>query len=491
LDEIVSKVRNDGFTQVLLMGMGGSSLASEVMSYIYADSTSGLKLTVLDSTDPDQVLYAALKNPVPSTLYIVSSKSGGTAEVNAMFDSFWQRARSEVGEKAREHFIAITDPGTSLEKMASEHNFRKIFLGNPNIGGRFSALSAFGLVPAALMGIDVRELLRCAAWMASESSPDQPLGRNPGFVLGAVLGEAFNHSRDKLTLIADRQLEPFGAWLEQLVAESSGKRGKGIVPVVGEPLEKPEMYGADRIFFYLRRDGKFDNKVKRLRKAGHPVLVQELQDNSAIASEFYKWEIAVATACTILGVNAFDQPDVQDSKNRTVAKISYYKANHKFNESKPTLVDKGMYLYGNVSPKRAKIADQVIKFTASAKPGDYVAINAYLMRDRKNQATLQKLRSWIMARTKLSTTVGFGPRYLHSTGQLHKGGANNGLFLVITADPTQDLDIPHEDLSFGIMLHGQALGDLEALEARDRRVLHIHLTEPELLSTLVDQIVEK
>ena len=488
LHVFISEVQKSGFTHALLLGMGGSSLAPEVMSLIYGDKLSGLKLTILDSTDPAQVLRAARKNPIPRTLFIVSSKSGGTAEVNAMFDYFWSRARRSVGDKAGEHFIAITDPGTSLEELAHKRKFRKIFLADPNAGGRYSALTTFGLVPAALMGIDVEELLKHASWMASECNPDQPIGRNPGFVLGAILGEAFNHHRDKLTLIADPELSPFGAWLEQLVAESSGKQGKGIVPIDGELPTSPKKYGLDRLFIYLRRNGKYDGKVNLLRKAGQPVLTQNIQENSGIASEFYKWEIAIATACAIIGVNPFDQPDVQVSKNRTLAKISYYKTHHTFNESKPVYEEDGIFLYGNKPVTGKKLIDFVSEFLASGKPGDYVAINAYLMRNNKSEATLDNLRTWIRAKTGLATTVGFGPRFLHSTGQLHKGGANNGLFLIITADPVTDVEIPNGGLSFGTLEHGQTLGDLEALEARDRRLLHIHLSNPKLLTTLVNKL---
>lgn len=491
LKKFVSDVQKAGYTQALLLGMGGSSLAPEVLSLIYGKVVSGLNLSILDSTDPAQVLRAAQKNPISSTLFIISSKSGGTAEVNAMFDYFWKRAQHSVGAKAGDHFIAITDPGTPLEKMAFERKFRKIFLADPHVGGRYSALTSFGLVPAALMGIDVDELLSCASWMASECSPDRPLGRNPGFVLGAVLGESFDHGRDKLTLIADPELAPFGAWLEQLIAESSGKQGKGIVPIHGELPAAPELYRSDRLFIYLRRNGKYDGKVKLLRKAGQPVLTQDIQDNSAIGAEFFKWEVAIASTCSILGVNAFDQPDVQDSKNRTVAKITYYQTHHTFNESKPVLEESGIYLYGKTSTDSRQLSNLVSKFLTSGKTGDYVAINAYIMRDQKNVATLQELRTWIRGKTGLATTVGFGPRFLHSTGQLHKGGENNGLFLVITADPKQDVEIPDEGLSFGTLEHGQALGDLEALEARGRRVMHIHLANPGLLSTLVNKITHE
>ncbi len=405
-----------------------------------------------------------------------------------MYDYFWKRAQSAVGKKAPDHFIAITDPGTSLEKMAFERGFRKIFLANANVGGRYSALTVFGLVPAALIGIDVSQLLSCASWMASECGANQPDGRNPGFVLGAILGEAALHGRDKLTIIADPEISPFGAWLEQLIAESSGKQGKGILPVNGEVPANPDLYGNDRLYIYLRRTGKYDGKVKLLRKAGHPVLNQDILDNYALGSEFYKWEFAVATACSIIGVDAFDQPDVQDSKNRTVEKISYYQGHHSFNENKPVLEDDGISLYGKLTSDGRGLTKLISKYIESGKPGDYVAINAYIMRDQKNTASLQELRSWVRAKTRLATTVGFGPRFQHSTGQLHKGGSNNGLFLVITTDPKNDLEIPEEGLSFGILEHGQALGDLEALEARGRRVLHIHLTNPDLLPTLVNKL---
>jgi transaldolase/glucose-6-phosphate isomerase len=488
LNKFASEVKKAGYTHALLMGMGGSSLAPEVMSLIFRDAVSGLQLTILDSTDPAQVSRAAKKNPVASTLFIVSSKSGGTAEVNAMFDYFWKRAKRSVGDNAAEHFIAITDPGTSLEKLAYERKFRKIFLAEPNVGGRYSALTAFGLVPAILMGVDLSKLLDGASWMESECSADQPFGRNPGFILGTVIGVAASHGRDKLTLIADPEVAPIGAWLEQLVAESSGKQGKGILPVNGEVLAKPELYGSDRLFIYLRRSGMYDGKVELLRKAGHPVLNQDFVDNYALGAEFYKWELAVAMACSILGVNAFDQPDVQDSKNRTVAKISYYMEHHGFIENKPLLSDHGISAYGNPSLDGKELTGLVRRFLTSAKPGDYVAINAYLMRDAKNTATLQGLRSWVMAKTKLATTLGFGPRFQHSTGQLHKGGKNNGIFLVISADAKKDVEIPEEGLSFGILEHGQYLGDLEALEARGRRVLHIHLANPDLLDTLADKL---
>jgi transaldolase / glucose-6-phosphate isomerase len=488
LDKFVTIVLKEGYTHALLMGMGGSSLAPEVMSLIFGNSVSGLKLTILDSTDPAQVLRAAQKNPVAKTLFIVSSKSGGTAEINAMFTYFWKRAQRVLGEKANEHFIAITDPGTSLEKLAIDKNFRKVFRSDAQVGGRYSALTVFGLVPAGLMGIDLDGLLRYATWMKSECSPEKPVGRNPGFVFGTILAEAFNQGRDKLTLIADPELAPFGAWVEQLVAESSGKHGKGIVPIDREILVKPRKYGSDRLFIYLRKNGKYDRTVNQLRKAGQPVITQDIQDNLAIGAEFYKWEVATACACSILGVNAFDQPDVQGSKNRTVEKISYYQTHKSFSENKPIFEEGGIFLYGDISPIGKPLRELVGRFISSGKPGDYIAINAYISRDKNSSAVLRQLQSWLRDKTGLATTVGFGPRFLHSTGQLHKGGANNGLFLVITVDSKQDLEIPGQGLSFGSLEHGQALGDLEALEFRGRRVLHIHLANPTLLTILVTKI---
>jgi hypothetical protein len=302
------------------------------------------------------------------------------------------------------------------------------------------------------------------------------------------LAEAYLHGRDKLTLVADRELEPFGAWLEQLIAESSGKQGKGIIPINGEPVAKPDAYGEDRLFYYIRRDGTYDGKLKKLLKAGHPVITQDLEDNTSIASEFYKWEIAIAVACSIMGVNAFDQPDVQDSKNRTEAKISYYQSHHKFKQTKPIIEEKGLLLFGNASPDGKRITKFVTKFLTSGNPGDYIAINAYLTPEQDIEDSLQKLRAWIREKTKLATTVSFGPRYLHSTGQLHKGGANKGLFLILTADHKNDVEIPDEKLTFGALENGQALGDFEALAARERRVIRLHLANPEMLTSIVDKL---
>ncbi len=488
LHRFVSEVTKDGYTQAVLMGMGGSSLAPEVLSLIFRSEVQGLSMTILDSTDPAQVRRVARENPSDKTLFIVSSKSGGTAEVDALFSYFWAHVSRTAGKQAGRHFIAITDPGTPLEQLAHERKFRKIFLADPNVGGRYSALTAFGLVPAALMGIDIAELLKCAAWMASQCAPDLPVGRNPGFVLGAILGEAYLAGKDKLTLITDPELKPLGAWLEQLIAESSGKLGKGITPIQGEVPSEPNAYGADRLFVYLRRGGKYDRKVNRLRKSGQIILTQDVQDNYALGSEFYKWEVATATACSIIGVNAFDQPDVQDSKNLTREKISYYLTHQNFGEKSPAMTEQGISAYGTIDHKPFDVQELTRRFIHSGKKGDYVAINAYLERNHQTEARLGKLRSVIRNQTHLPTTLGFGPRYLHSIGQLYKGGSNQGLFLVITAGAGRDLPIPGNGISFGTLEYGQALGDIEALLKRKRRVLHIHLEHQNLLPNFIEML---
>lgn len=483
LPSFAEKVRAAGIDHVLLLGMGGSSLAPEVISLIFSRLSSlqasapgsykGIYFAILDSTDPAQVQATARHFPVERTLFIVSSKSGGTAEVNAFLDFFWARARRRLGRKTAEHFIAITDPGTTLEKLANQRKFLRTFPGDPSVGGRFSALSLFGLVPAALLGIDGVKFLERANGMAAQCRRDIPAARNPGLVLGAILGEAALQGRDKLTLIADSPLASFGSWLEQLLAESSGKDGKGIVPVDLEPLAGPEAYNQDRLFIYFRNNGQHDRAVSHLRNSGFPVLTFSITNPYDLATEFYRWEFATTVACAILHINAFDQPDVQDSKDRTKAKIKEYFETGELAEGKTISWENTAAL---------------VAFLEQAKAGDYVALNAYLPRNRQMAALLRRLRVIIRKHTGRATTVGFGPRFLHSTGQLHKGGANNGLFLQITADSDTNIRIPEEGLSFNILERAQSLGDLEALLGRGRRALRVHLPDPQGLSKLVDNV---
>jgi len=492
IDDFVRGVHADGLTHVLLLGMGGSSLAPEVLSLIYSSLASkqgsggegALPFSILDSTDPAQVLEAARQFPPQQTLYIVSSKSGGTAEVNAMFNYFWEQTGRDGS-----HFIAITDPGTTLEALANARAFRKTFQADPTVGGRFSALTHFGLVPAALIGFDVEHLLQRARWMMRQSAADISGARNPGLVLGAVLGQAAVEGRNKLTILADSAVASLSAWLEQLVDESSGKQGQGVLVVDGESVAAPESYAADRIFVYLRQAGSLDAQVETLRLAGHPVLVFEISDAYDLGAEFYRWEMATAFACAVLGVNAFDQPDVQDSKDRTVIKMKAYSLTGKLDEGLPTWENAGMRAYSDLELGGAGLKQSLQAFLDLAQAGkNYVAINAYLPRNPGTAAALTDLRLAIRARTGCATTVGFGPRFLHSTGQMHKGGPDTGLFLQITADPPTDLEIPTQKMRFGVLERCQALGDYEALAARPRRILRLHLNSPDLLSELAEAL---
>jgi transaldolase/glucose-6-phosphate isomerase len=491
LARFVKDVQAAGYTHAVLLGMGGSSLAPEVLSQTIGArevyGKPGLELLVLDSTDPGQVRATARWSPVEKTLYIVSSKSGSTSEVNAFFDYFWSRARRRLGEKTGEHFVAVTDPGTALEKMAREHKFRRVFQADPSVGGRNSALTAFGLLPAALLGIDVRLLLDRAARMAVQCGEELPAGRNPGLALGAIVGEAAVRGRNKLTVLADPQLESFGAWLEQLIAESSGKQGKGIVPVDNEPPLQPKKYGDDRLFVYLRFGGELEERAGQVRAAGQPLLTLPFQDPYDLGTEFYRWEVATAVACAVLGVNSFDQPDVQDNKDRTAGKVKTFQETRHLEEGQPVWEGSGGRVYGWDFPGlngARTLADVVRVFTALAREGDYVAINAYLPRNPRMHASLQALRARILKAAGRATTLGFGPRFLHSTGQLHKGGPKEGLFLQITRRPPTDLEIPGQNMTFGTLERAQALGDLEALLARGRRAIRIHLVDGDLKDLL-------
>lgn len=482
LNEVAAECQIDNYTHALLLGMGGSSLAPEVFAMTFGVREDigglGLQVSILDSTDPAQVHEAARKNPVKSTLYVVSSKSGDTSEVNAMLAYFWQLAVNETGEDACRHFVAVTDPGTPLERLAQERNFRRVVRGNPQVGGRYSALTAFGLLPAALQGIDIRRLLDHASVMAEQCGPEVPPERSPALVLGAILGAAALKGRDKLTILADSIFSSFGSWLEQLIAESSGKENKGIVPIDLEPLGAPRSYDADRLFVYLRAAGELDEKVAALRKAGHPVIEIALKDEYDLGGEFFRWEAATAYACALLEVNPFDQPDVQDNKTRTLQKIEAYHRDGNLAENTPAWENEYGAVYGPAYPGLAEAQDlhqALTAFLVQAGPGDYVAVNAYLPRDLKHFSQLQKLRDSIRKTTGKATTLGFGPRFLHSTGQLHKGGGDNGLFLQITADPARDVEIPGQKLSFGTLERAQALGDLEALVSRGRRAVRFHL----------------
>ncbi len=458
------QIHDEGIDRVLVIGMGGSSLTAEVLSSLLAGANieAKLSLAILDSTDPQQVKIAFENYPPEKSLYILASKSGGTAELMAAFDYAWKLSNGNGS-----CFIAITDAGTSLESLAKERGFRKVFNPDPNVGGRFSALTDFGLVPAALLGMDIEKLLSSADKVRRISNSSY----SPGFVLGALLGESALAGRDKLTILADAPVSALAGWVEQVIAESSGKNQKGILPVALEPLGEPEVYGNDRLFVYLRNNGELDAGIAALKKAGFPVIELPMTNPYDVGAEFFRWEIAVSVACHILGINTFDQPDVQDSKLRTIAKTKDFQATGKLAEM--DLVD----------GKDAKSA--LRKFLADAKAGEFVAINAYLPRNNEMIAAIQKLRAVLREATNLPITAGFGPRFQHSTGQFHKGGPNKGRFIQIVYDAESDMEIPTQGLTFGTLIRAQALGDYEALKAAGRKAIRIKLSKPSEIEKLI------
>ncbi len=471
-ETFVKEIQKDQIDRVLVLGMGGSSLTAEVFSSLLAASNieASLSLAILDSTDPVQVKQTAENYPPDKTLYIVASKSGGTAEVMAAFDYFWK-----LSKKDGSRFVATTDPNTSLEALARRRNFRKIFSADEFVGGRYSALTDFGLVPAALLGMDLPGLLDKADWMRAQCTEGVPAARNPGLVLGAVIGEAALGGRDKLTVLSDASLSAFAGWIEQIIAESSGKNGKGILPVPLEPIGSLDVYGSDRIFVYLRQTGEHDEAIAALKAAGHPILQFSISDPCDIGAEIFRWEIATVVACSIIGVNAFDQPNVESSKKITKAKIADYQSKGKLKEGRPAWKKDGVAVFSPTAVTGASLKSVLNGFIKRAKPNGYVAINAYLPRNGEMIEALQKMRAAIRAKTGNAVTAGFGPRFQHSTGQFHKGGPKNALFIEITVEPEQDMDIPTEGLTFGTLIRAQALGDYEALIEAGRKVIRVHL----------------
>ncbi|MEP7136742.1 MAG: bifunctional transaldolase/phosoglucose isomerase [Chloroflexota bacterium] len=476
------EVKKAKIDRVLVLGMGGSSLTAEVFSSLFAAAgiEASLSLAILDSTDSAQVKLAAEQYPPDKSLYIVASKSGGTAEVMAAFDYFWK-----LSKKDGSRFIATTDPNTSLEALAKKRNFRKIFSADEFVGGRYSALTDFGLVPAALLGIDLSQLLDRADWMRAQCGEHIPAARNPGLALGAVLGQAALEGRNKLTVVSDAPLSAFAGWIEQIVAESSGKLGKGILPVPLEPLGDVKSYGKDRLFVYLRQTGEHDEAMIGLQNAGHPVIQLPIANFYDIGAEMFRWEIATVVACSVMGVNAFDQPNVETSKKLTKAKIAEYQKKGKLKEGKPAWKKDGVAVFAPTAVTGASLNAVLSKFLKKAKVGGYVAINAYLPRNGEMVNVLQKMRVAIRAKTGNAVTAGFGPRFQHSTGQFHKGGIKDALFLVITAEPEKDFDIPTEGLTFGTLIRAQALGDYEALLDAKKKAIRIHLPSVEAVAELV------
>jgi glucose-6-phosphate isomerase len=479
------EVTQAGFRHVLLLGMGGSSLCPDVLRLTFGEATGFPALAVLDTTDPASVQAFEQAVDLPHTLFIVASKSGTTPEISAFYQYFLAKVRGLKGERAGEQFIAITDAGTPLERTGVEAKFRHVFLNPSDIGGRYSALSFFGMVPATLIGLDVLRMLDRAEQMAEACGPKAPARENPGVWLGGVVGILAKAGRDKLTFVCSPAIASFGYWVEQLVAESTGKDGTGILPVEGEALGKPGVYGDDRVFVYLKllspRDQDLEAKVAALERAGHPVVTIGLQDLYDLGAEFFRWEFATAVAGAVIGVDPFDQPNVQESKDNTKRLLGEFKANGRLPEGSPIFTDGSVRLYGDEESaavlKGAKsLADALRAHLNRIRPHDYVALTAYLQATPAHAETLGKIRLHIRDRFRVATTLGYGPRFLHSTGQLHKGGSDNGVFLQFTADDPVDVPIPGEPHSFGIMKTAQALGDLQSLQSRRRRALRIHIS---------------
>ncbi len=480
ITNFVQEAKRAGFSQQVVLGMGGSSLCPDVCRATFGAAPGFLELAVLDSTVPASVAHLEKSLDLPHTLFLVSSKSGGTTETMSFYKYFYNRLRQMKGEKAGENFVAITDPGTSLEKLAREKGFRRVFPGHADIGGRYSALSNFGMVPAALAGVDVRALLERAERMVQACGACVPPQQNPGLALGVTLAEAARQGRDKVTLVISPAIDTFADWVEQLIAESTGKEGKGLLPVAGEALGEPGVYGNDRLFVYLMLEGKDDGetpaRLLALEAAGHPVVRITVQDKLALGQEFFRWEIATAVAGALLGINAFDQPNVQESKDNTKFLLEQFREQGNLPESAPVLESDTLSVYGNSKKVRASSPEDCLaEFLGEAQPGKYLALMAYLEPTGEHTEALQALRVRLRDATRLATTLGYGPRFLHSTGQLHKGGPNTGLFIQITADDGEDLPIPGEPYTFSVLKHAQALGDWRSLEGKQRRVLRFHL----------------
>jgi transaldolase/glucose-6-phosphate isomerase len=478
LQQFASGVKEEGFTHVVHMGMGGSSLAPLVFERSFDVGENGLPLTVLDTTDPLTILKIEKEIDPAKTLFIVASKSGTTSEPLAFGDYFYSKVKEKKGDKAGENFVAITDPGTPLVDLAHKRKFRNIFLNFKDIGGRYSALTYFGIVPAVLMGLPVGEILERGIRMLHACSSCVEIADNPGLSLGAMLGELAKNGHDKLTFIVPESLSTLGMWLEQLLAESTGKENTGILPVAGEPLGDASVYGDDRIFAYLslknEKDENLDEKVRELISTGQPVVTIRLDDRYDLAQEFFRWEIATATAGAIIGINAFNQPNVQESKDNTKRLLKLVEKEGKLHEESPVVSVDSLKLYASEKADNAR--NLLTEFFKQARAHDYVALQAYLPENPEIEQELQSVRVFLRDHLHLASTLGYGPRFLHSTGQYHKGGPNNGLFLQLTADEYQDAEIPERPYSFGVLKEAQALGDLEALRKHNRRVLRIHLS---------------
>lgn len=487
--KIATEISSAGFTHAALLGMGGSSLCVEVLKLTFGKIPGHPEFVVLDSTDPAQIRALEKQLDLAKTIFIVSSKSGSTLEPNIFKQYFFERVKQTVGAaEAGMHFIAITDPGSKMEQVAETDGFRHVFYGVPSIGGRYSALSDFGMIPGAIQGLDVTKLLGRADAMVRACSVNVPADENPGVILGAILGTLQKAGRDKVTIFASPAISDLGAWLEQLLAESTGKQGKGLIPVDRESIGTSSVYGNDRVFAYLRYepapDAKQDAAVTALEKAGQPVIRISVPDLYDLAGEFFRWEIATAVAGSIIGIDAFNQPDVEASKVETRKLTSEYEQKGSLPPESPIAADGGILLY--TDPRNAATLKQGVgKETNLAaylrvhlnqlRAGDYFATLAYIQMNDAHESRLQAIRHAVRDNKRVATCLGFGPRFLHSTGQAYKGGPNTGVFLQITCDDAADLPVPQQKYSFGVVKAAQARGDFQVLAERGRRALRVHL----------------
>jgi glucose-6-phosphate isomerase len=505
LRNLAKEVWSAGFKDILLLGMGGSSLCPEVLRMTFGKIAGYPELHVLDSTDPAQVKAAEDKIEIARALFIVSSKSGSTLEPNIFKQYFFERTKQAVGaDKAGSHFIAVTDPGSKMQQVAEGDRFRHIFFGRPSIGGRYSALSNFGMVPAAAMGVDVKKFLDRTQEMVRACGPEPAVGDNPGAVLGIILGEAARAGRDKVTIITSPDISDLGAWLEQLLAESTGKLGKGIIPVDREALAAPEVYGHDRVFAYVHTehatDVGVDAKVEALEKSGHPVLRISMADIYDLGAEFFRWEVATAVAGSILGINAFNQPDVEASKIVTKSSTAEYEKTGSLPAETPVVEGGGIKLFTDdknaAELARAVGGDKSLAGYLKAHlgrigAGDYFAVLGYIQMNAEHEKSLQVIRHAVRDKKRVATCLGFGPRFLHSTGQAYKGGPSSGVFLQITCDDDVDLPVPGQKYTFGTVKAAQARGDFQVLAERGRRALRVHLHAVESGLATLETAVQK
>jgi glucose-6-phosphate isomerase len=478
LSAFAEEICGDGFSHLLLMGMGGSSLCPEVFRRTFGRIEGYPQLLVLDSTDPATIRSMEKVVDISKTLFMIASKSGTTTEPLMFYRYFYDKV-SEVSAEPGRNFIAITDPDSRLERIAREKGFRRVFQNMADIGGRYSALSYFGMVPAALMGLDVKEILERAVATGRVCGAHSSAAENPAARLAAALAQLARQGRNRLTLVISPPLDSLGLWIEQLIAESTGKEGQGILPVAGEKLGPPGVYAEDRVFLSIRTEtcanSKIEADLEALEKAGHPVIEQVLPDALSLGGEFFLWEFATALAGALLGINPFDQPNVQESKDNTRQLLEIFREEGRLPEQEVLVEEQGCQIFGEAASKRETLAATTRAHLDRVRDGDYVALTAYIPETREHDQLLDAIRLRIRDVLKVATTVGYGPRFLHSTGQLHKGGAANGIFIQITAAESEDLAIPGEPYTFGVLKQAQALGDFQSLVGRHRPALRFHL----------------